>query len=347
MSTRNLRELSNKEIKNWLTENGEKTFRFTQINSWLWKQPVKDFDSMLNISKSLREKLKSSFKISAPSISQKQVSKDGTIKLGFRLEDGLFIEGVLIPSPKRITACISTQAGCRMGCKFCATASLGFKRNLTTEEIYLHTFELNKLSKEHFGSNVSNIVIMGMGEPLDNYDATVAAVRHITSEEGMAMSPRRITISTSGVIPGIKRLAEEELGIHLSVSLHSANEKTRSRIMPINNKYNLEELAKTLQEFHKKTNIRISYEYLLLDGVNDSLKDAKELAEFTKITPCKINLIEYNPVKGISFAKSDSKNTENFIHYLNSRNLIVNVRRSRGSDVDAACGQLANKIQKK
>lgn len=347
MIKNDLRNISPDALKSWLIAQGEKPFRAKQIMHWLWKQPAQDFDEMTNLSKSLRNALKSEFVLSQLQLITTQNSSDGTVKTGFRLSDNEFIEGVLIPSRERVTACISTQVGCRMGCKFCATAGLGFHRNLTAGEIYLQVYQLNQLSISHYKTHLSNVVIMGMGEPLDNYEAVKTAVQYLSSEDGLEMSPRRITLSTAGVADKIKQMADDGLKIKLSISLHAANDKLRSQIMPINNKHGVRILAESLQYYHSKTNHRIGYEYVLLKNINDQEIHARELAEFTKITPCKINLIEYNPVSGLGFEKSTEESTQKFIKFLESRNLIVKLRRSRGADVDAACGQLANKFHNK
>ncbi len=342
-----LRNVSPDALKSWLISKNEKPFRDKQIMHWLWKQPVTDFDEMTNLSKPLRNALKAEFDLSQLNLITTQNSSDGTLKSGFRLFDNEFVEGVLIPSKERVTACISTQVGCRMGCKFCATAGLGFHRNLSAGEIYLQVYKLNKLAIEHYKRKLSNVVIMGMGEPLDNYEAVKTALNFLTGADGLEMSPRRITLSTAGVPNKIKQMADDGLKINLSLSLHTANDNLRSKIMPINNKYTLQVLAESLQYYHSKTNNRISYEYVLLKNVNDQEIHARELAEFTKITPCKINLIEYNPVSGLGFEKSTEESTQKFMKFLESRNLIVKLRRSRGADVDAACGQLANKFRNK
>ncbi len=347
MGKTDIRTLSISDLKLWLENHNEKSFRAKQIHHWLWKQPVNDFDEMNNLSKALREKLNADFILPRLEKTTEQKSIDGTVKVGFSLSDNTLIEGVLIPSGKRVTACISTQGGCRMGCKFCATARLGFSRNLSAGEIYLQAYCLNELSEQHFNTKLSNIVVMGMGEPLDNYESVKQALSYIISEDGMGMSYRRITISTVGVAPKIKQMADDGLKIHLSVSLHAPNDSLRNSIMPANRKYPLQELAESLQYYYDKTKSRISYEYLLLKDINDSETHARELAEFAKITPCKINLIEYNPVEGIAFNRSEKERTEKFIQWLEKRNLVVNLRRSRGADVDGACGQLANKFKDK
>ena len=251
-------------------------------------------------------------------------------------------EGVLIPSADRVTACISTQVGCQMGCAFCATGKLGFKRNLTSGEIFHQIFSLNSMSSQIFGTNLSNIVIMGMGEPLMNYENTLYTINNICSDKSMGMSPQRITMSTCGIAPQIKRLADDCIKFNLSISLHSAIDDKRNKIMPINRKYNLLELSEAIKYFYKKTGSRITYEYLMLGDVNDSIDDARALTEFTKISPCKINIIEYNPHPGDIFKKTNNSALENFVRHIESCNIVVTIRKSKGLDIAAACGQLAN-----
>ncbi|MGC9330686.1 MAG: 23S rRNA (adenine(2503)-C(2))-methyltransferase RlmN [Bacteroidales bacterium] len=339
-----LRNTSEAEIKTWLSKQQFPAFRYKQIESWLWQHPVDDIVQMQNLPVLLRDKLKTDFYLDAIEAIKINSSNDGSMKVAFSLSDDTYIEGVLIPSGKRITACISTQVGCRLGCRFCATGGMGFTRNLHAGEIYLQAWKLNELSKAEYGRHLSNIVVMGMGEPLDNYDHTVSALRKIIDENGMGMSPRRITLSTAGLAPNIKNLAGSGLNIQVSVSLHAADNELRSRLMPINNKYDIHVLAESLQYYYQKTKKRLSYEYILFHEINDSLSHVAQLAEFVKITPCKINLIEYNMVEGSDFKKSNNQNTHQFIRYLEDKNIVVNLRNSRGDDVDAGCGQLANKF---
>ncbi|MFP4664785.1 MAG: 23S rRNA (adenine(2503)-C(2))-methyltransferase RlmN [Bacteroidales bacterium] len=341
---KDLRNTDKTEIQEWLKDKKEPAFRASQIDHWLWTQPVSDILEMSNLSKTLREALDAEFYLNKLELVHQSEAKDGTLKMAYKLDDDRHVEGVLIPSKSRITACISTQIGCKMGCRFCATGKMGFGRDLTAGEIYMQAWHLNAVSEKKFGSKLSNLVVMGMGEPLDNFQNSMRAINKIMAKNGMGMSHRRITLSTAGLVPEIKKLADTDADVHLSVSLHAANDELRSKLMPINRKYGLKTLAESLQYYHEKTKKRISYEYVLLKGINDSLENAAELAEFTKISPCKINLIEYNPVEGTGYGKSDEKNTQAFMAFLEKRNLIVNLRRSRGKDVDAACGQLANKF---
>lgn len=343
MAKQDIRKLNKKQLKEALISLNEKAFRAKQIYEWLWQKGVTSFSEMTNLSKALRDKLENNFEIIRTEIEDKQVSSDRTVKFVFRLHDDNIVEGVLIPTTSRVTACISSQVGCALKCKFCATGTMHYKRNLTAEEIFDQLVAIKNFAENEYGQNLTNIVYMGMGEPFNNYDNVIQSVKYITAEDGLAISPYRITISTSGVLEGIRRLAEDKLRVHLAISLHSANNVTRSEIMPINNKHNLEELAESIKHYHKETNDRVTFEYLLLKGVNDSIQNARELADFCKNFPVKINIIEYNPVKELPFQKSDENSMEKFIEFMEKCNLVINVRRSRGKDIDAACGQLAGK----
>ncbi|MBO7481372.1 MAG: 23S rRNA (adenine(2503)-C(2))-methyltransferase RlmN [Bacteroidales bacterium] len=342
MELKDIRSLSLSELESFIVDAGEKKFRSSQIFEWIWKKGVQSFDEMTNIPKPLRDKLSEKFGFGNVVCVYSVASADGTRKFLFETVDGCRFEGVLIPSADRVTACISTQVGCQMGCAFCATGKLGFKRNLTSGEIFHQVFLLNRLSDESFGSPLSNIVIMGMGEPLMNYENTLAAINMICSPQSMGMSPQRITMSTCGIAPQIKRLADDGIRFNLSISLHSAINAKRDEIMPINRKYNLSELSDAIRYFHAKTGSRITYEYLMLGGVNDSLDDARALTEFTKVSPCKINIIEYNPHPNDTFQRTNSVALEKFIGHIESCNIVVTIRKSKGMDIAAACGQLAN-----
>lgn len=341
-----IKELNLSEIEKIVIEAGEKKFRAKQIFEWLWKKNAQNFSEMTSISKELRNHLSEKYIIYPLKINSFQKSKDNSIKYALQLSDNNFIEGVLIPSKERVTACISTQIGCSLKCKFCATGNLGFLRNLKKSEIYEQVFLLNQESNREFGRNLTNIVIMGMGEPLVNFDNTISAIELITSKEGLEMSPQRITLSTSGVTKMIKKLADIDVKFNLAISLHTANNNKRDYLMSINKTNNLSKLKEAVKYFYNKTKSRVTFEYLLLENFNNSLSDAKELAEFCKNFPCKINLIEYNEVDNSEFRKSDEKKTENFVKFLESKNIIVNLRKSKGEDIDAACGQLANKLKK-
>ncbi len=340
---RDIRDLSIEEMTEEILAFGEKKYRAKQIGEWLWKKGVVNFDQISILPVSLREKLIESFTIKSISIDTVVRSEDKTVKLCFVTEDNLKIEGVLIPSSTRTTACISTQAGCPLGCKFCATGQYGFQRNLTTGEIFDQVMMLNMLSQTEHNKPLSNIVIMGMGEPFLNYNATIKAIEHITSPDGLGMSPKRLTLSTSGLVSEIINFADLDCGVQLAISLHSANQSYREKIMPIAKNNTIQDLIKALKYYYEKTKERITIEYLLMDEVNDTLDDAHELANFCKNFPVKINLISYNEVEGIPYKKPSNETVSGFAAFLESKNLIVNVRRSRGNDINAACGQLANK----
>ena len=339
----NIRNLSLEEIKSFLVESGEKAFRAKQIYEWLWKKSARSFDEMTNLSLQLRKNLEDKFILPAVSVAEEQRSEDKTIKNAFRLADGKITEGVLIPTPKRMTACISSQIGCSLTCKFCATGKLKLMRNIQFDEIYDQVAIIKEQAEKYYSRPLSNIVYMGMGEPLLNYSQVLKSIEKITSEDGLGMSPKRITVSTAGIAKLIKRLGDDEVKFNLALSLHAANDEKRSKIMPINEQNNLEILAEALQYFYEKTSTRVTFEYIIFDGFNDEIEDARELAEFCKNVPCKINIIEYNPIDDGEFQQADRNKVDAFANFLESKNLIVNIRRSRGKDIDAACGQLANK----
>ncbi|MBL4657825.1 MAG: 23S rRNA (adenine(2503)-C(2))-methyltransferase RlmN [Flavobacteriales bacterium] len=340
---RDIRKLSRSQISDFLETAGEQKFRAKQIDHWLWKKSVVTFEAMKNLPKSLLEKLASEFTINPVVVDDRQDSTDGTIKAAFKLHDGYLVEGVLIPSRTRLTACISAQVGCSMTCTFCATAQLKRERNLDAAEIYDQVVAINKMAIEEQGKGLSNIVYMGMGEPLLNYQSVIDSVEKITSPDGLGMSPKRITVSTVGIAKMIKKLADDNVKFNLALSLHAANDKKRSEIMPITEQNSLEMLAEALIYFHEKTGTRVTYEYIIFRGFNDELSDARELAEFCKHVPCKVNIIEYNPIDNCDLRQADPKKVDAFVKLLESRNIIANIRRSRGKDIDAACGQLANK----
>jgi 23S rRNA (adenine2503-C2)-methyltransferase len=338
-----IRQLTLAEIETFFESAGEKKFRARQVYEWLWKKSALTFDEMSNLSKETREKLNQHFVIHPAVIDHFQVSRDRTIKNAFRLHDGHIIEGVLIPTESRMTACVSSQVGCSLTCKFCATGRLERIRNLDAAEIYDQVVQINKEAEQHYKLPLSNIVYMGMGEPLLNYSHVLKSIEHITSPEGLNMSPQRITVSTAGISKMIKKLGDDGVKFNLALSLHAANDNKRNQIMPINEHNNLEVLKEAIRYFYDKTGTRITYEYIVFNNFNDTLEDAAELAQFCKNTPCKINLIEYNPIENGEFTNAKTDKIEDFKNFLESRNLIVNIRRSRGKDIDAACGQLANK----
>ena len=338
----NIRLLSISDLEAFFIKNNDKSFRGKQVYDWLWKKHTLSFEDMNNLTKPFRQLLTEHFYINQTKINTIQKSTDKTIKVSFLLCDKSFVEGVLIPDKERVTACISSQVGCALNCQFCATGKFGFKRDLGFDEIFDEFALLNELSVKEYKQNITHIVYMGMGEPLMNYDNVMRSIKKLTSDEGLGISPRRITVSTVGIPSMIKKLADDKVKFNLAISLHSADNSRRSSIAPINKKHPLSELSDAIKYFYKKTQSRITYEYLLLKGINDTIADAKLLAEFCKISPCKINLIEYNNNDIPGFTKSDKSYTNSFADYLNSRNLVVNIRRSRGNDIKAACGQLAN-----
>ena len=339
----NIRNLSLDEIKKTLSEMGEKPFRGAQIYEWLWQKDAHTFEDMTNLSISLREKIDAHFYIDHIELKDQQISSDKTIKCAFSVGENTVIEGVLIPTSSRTTACISSQIGCSLACKFCATGKLKLMRNLSAGEIVDQVVYLRDQAVNRYDTTLSNIVYMGMGEPLLNYNNMLRSIDRITSEDGLGISPKRITVSTAGIAKMIKKLGDDEVKFNLALSLHAANDRKRSEIMEINDSNNIEALRESLVYFHSKTGTRVTFEYIIFKDFNDSLEDAQELAAFAKCVPCKINIIEYNPIDDGIFQQTTKAKTDAFAKYLEDRNIIVHVRRSRGKDIDAACGQLANK----
>jgi 23S rRNA (adenine2503-C2)-methyltransferase len=339
----NIRNFSFEELKASMEVLGEKSFRSKQVYEWLWKKNAATFEEMTNLAKDLRSKLEEHYYIDHIKLDDQQISSDKTIKCAFSVEENKVVEGVLIPTTSRTTACISSQVGCSLACTFCATGRLKLMRNLTAGEIVDQVVYLRDQAENRYNTPLTNIVYMGMGEPLLNYKNVLRSVEMITSEEGLGMSPKRITISTAGIAKMIRKLGDDEVKFNLALSLHAANDKKRSHIMEINDSNNLAELSDALRYFHQKTDSRVTFEYIIFKNFNDQIEDAQELAEFAKCVPCKINIIEYNPIDDSEFQQADRANVDNFATYLEAKNLVVNVRRSRGKDIDAACGQLANK----
>jgi 23S rRNA (adenine2503-C2)-methyltransferase len=340
---KNIRKLTPEELKTVLIEWGEKPFRAKQIQEWLWQKGIKSFDEMINIPKELRELLKKHFYINGVFIQDLQISSDKTIKNAFKLYDGNVVEGVLIPTTTRMTACISSQVGCSLTCKFCATGKLARIRNLEAEEIFDQVVLLKKQAIEQYQIPLTNIVYMGMGEPLLNYKNVLESIEKICSPMGLNMSPQRITVSTAGIAKMIKKLGDDEVKFNLALSLHAANDNKRNKIMPINEQNNLEVLAESLNYFYEKTGTRVTLEYIVFKDFNDSVEDAKELVDFCRKVKSKVNIIEYNPIDDGEFQQTTPSRLSAFIAYIEKNKIIVNVRRSRGKDIDAACGQLANK----
>lgn len=337
-----IRQISAQELTDFLLQNGEKKFRQKQIEEWLWKKGVGSFDEMTNVSAALRQKLQENFSFLHTEIAMKVQSSDGTAKFLFALHDGKQVEGVLIPSGQRVTACISSQVGCALKCAFCATGTMGFIRNLHFTEIFDQFILMNNQAQELYNQNITNIVYMGMGEPLMNYENVMESIRLITSPTGPGLSPSRITLSTVGITHGIKRLADDGFKPDVALSLHCADELKRALRMPVTKHHNFAQLQEALTYLHEKTGKRITIEYLMLKDWNDSVEDARKLFRFCLPFPVKINLIEYNATES-GYEKSPEENVKRFVDFLESKNMVVNIRHSRGKDIDAACGQLVRK----
>lgn len=321
-----------------------KKFRANQLWEWLWQKSARSFDEMTNLSKDFRQKLSDKYTFNTLSIAHAQKSSDGTIKYAFKLNDGFLIEGVLIPTSNRVTACISSQVGCSLSCTFCATGFMKRERNLRIDEIYDQVAILKKEAEREYNINLSNIVLMGMGEPLLNYANVIGGIEKVTAPDGLGMSPQRITLSTAGIAKMIKKLGDDQVRFNLALSLHSANNEKRSAIMPINDSNSLEDLIESINYFYDKTNTRVTLEYCVINDINDDSLEAEELISFARQIKCKVNLIEYNPIDLAEFQSSSTEKIQRFADYLERNKVIVNIRRSRGKDIDAACGQLANKI---
>ncbi len=343
MSKKDLRALNLEELKTYFVSIGEHAFRAEQVYQWLWNKGLHNIDEMSNLSKPLREKLKADFIINPIAIDRMQRSKDGTIKNSVTLFDGNKVESVLIPTSSRTTACISSQVGCSLNCTFCATARLKRIRNLNPDEIYDQVVMIDKQSCLYYGRSLSNIVFMGMGEPMMNYNNVMQAIELITSEKGLGISSRRITLSTSGIPKMIKKMADESFKFGLAVSLHSALDEIRTKLMPFNKAFSLADLKESLIYWYKKTQRRVTYEYVVWEGINDTEKDVKALVWFCKMVPCKVNLIEYNPIRNDAYCQASESSIKLYNDTLIKEGIIVNMRKSRGSDIEAACGQLANK----
>ena len=340
---KDIRKFDLVEMTAAIAEMGEPKFRAKQVYEWLWKKSAISFDEMTNLSKELRTKLQQDFLIAPVQETIVQKSKDGTVKLGMKLQDDRLIEGVMIPDEDRNTACVSSQVGCSLACTFCATGFLKRERNLEAGEIYDQVILLNRYALEQSNRPLTNIVYMGMGEPLLNYDNVMQSIKLITSPEGLGMAQKRITVSTSGIVRGIKRIADEGMKFNLALSLHAATNEKRNKIMDINQSNPLEEVMEALNYFYEKTGNKITFEYILFDHFNDSEEDAHHLMEWCDQVPAFVNLIEYNNVEGVTLHRAKSDRRDAFVDYLREHDVNVAVRRSRGKDIDAACGQLANK----
>lgn len=340
---RDIRALNKSELRQFFEENGDKAFRGNQVYEWLWNKGVHTFEEMTNLPKATRDKLDKHFSINHIEVDVMQRSSDGTIKNAVRLHDGLLVESVLIPTETRTTACVSSQVGCSLNCKFCATAQLKRMRNLLPDEIFDQVKIIDRQSRLFFNRPLTNIVFMGMGEPLMNYNNVLAAIEKITSSEGLGISPKRITLSTSGIPKLIRKMADDGVKFKLAVSLHSAIEEVRTSIMPFNENFPLSDLREALEYWYHKTKNRITYEYVVWKDINDKKKDVEALIKFCRFAPSKVNLIEYNPIDGGVFQQASESALDMYQTMLEHAGITVTVRRSRGKDIDAACGQLANK----
>jgi 23S rRNA (adenine2503-C2)-methyltransferase len=340
---KDIRALSQEQLRDFFVKSGDKAFRGNQVYEWLWSKNAHQFEDMTNVSKDTRAMLEAHFVINHIKVDTMQRSSDGTVKNAVRLHDGLVVESVLIPTETRTTACVSSQVGCSLDCNFCATARLKRMRNLNADEIYDQVAAIDKESRLYHNHPLSNIVFMGMGEPLMNYNNVIKAIEMITSPTGLGMSPKRITVSTSGIPKMIKKLADDEVKFKLAVSLHSAIDDIRSRIMPFSSNFPLADLRESLEYWYRKTGSKITYEYVVWKDINDNKESIDALVKFCKYVPCKVNLIEYNPIDDGEFQQASEASINAYIRALEANDIVVKVRRSRGKDIDAACGQLANK----
>lgn len=349
MEKQEIRKYRLQDLEKIMTGIGEPAFKAKQLNEWIWQKGVLDFNLMTNLSKKLRKELEEKYVIDSFKPAHSQFSEDGTIKTGWKLHDGSVIESVLIPLPEenRYTLCVSSQVGCTLNCRFCATGKLKLKRNLYDYEIVEQFIHANNKSIEVFGRPLTNVVYMGMGEPLMNYANVMRSIDRLTSPAGFDFSYRRITLSTSGIISGIKQMTEDKIRVNLALSLHAADDEKRTMIMPINKANKIDDLIETITGYYDQSKAKISYEYIMFKDFNDSLEDAARLARLCRKFPVKVNIIEYNYVEGVPYSKSTEERINIFAKYLVDRGVMATVRRSRGHDIDAACGQLANKYQEK
>ena len=337
------RSLRREEVRAHFAAWAEPAYRADQVYDWLWSKGAQSFEEMSNLPKALRIKLTEEFEFRPQRIESVQRSTDGTIKNAVRLHDGLVVESVLIPTEKRITACVSSQVGCAMGCAFCATARLKRMRNLEPDEIYDQVRAIDEQGKSEFGRPLTNIVFMGMGEPLMNYKNTIEAIDRITSPKGLGMSPKRITLSTVGLPKMIRKLADDKVKFNLAVSLHSARDEVRAKIMPVNDVAPIDELRSSLEYWYAATKRKVTFEYVVWRDINDQPEDIRALVELAKRVPCKVNLIEYNSIGDERFRQASPEVLQDYVDALARISVLAKVRHSRGKDIDAACGQLANK----
>lgn len=342
-SKTDIRGLTVDQLQEQIVALGERPFRARQIYEWIWQKSCTDFDAMSNLSKALRDQLKDHFSIRPAHVRQAQHSADGTIKSSFVLHDGNIIEGVLIPADDRMTACVSSQVGCSLTCKFCATGYMDRKRNLNADEIYDQVVLIARQAAAQYEKPLTNIVYMGMGEPLLNYTNVLKSIDRITAPDGLNMAAKRITVSTAGIAKMIRKLGDDGVRFNLALSLHAANDNKRNEIMPINEQNSLKALAEALKYYFAKTKNPVTYEYIVFNDFNDTIADARELAAFCKHLPCKVNIIEYNPIAFADFENATGDKIDRFAEVLRKQDINTNIRRSRGKDIDAACGQLAVK----
>jgi len=338
-----IRSLDLSQLQQHFKEMSEPAYRAKQVYQWLWEKSARSFEEMSNVSKELRKKLDENYAINVVAVNNSQFSNDHTIKSSFRLYDGNIVEGVLIPMEERMTACVSSQVGCSLTCKFCATGYMDRKRNLNADEIYDQVVLIDQQAKQNYNAPLTNIVYMGMGEPLLNYANVMKSIERITAPDGLNMSYKRITVSTAGIAKMIRKLGDDGAKFNLALSLHAADDKKRNEIMPITEHNSLKALAEALKYYFAKTKNPVTYEYIVFNGFNDEIQDAMDLAKFCKHVPCKVNLIEYNPIQFADFINAEGDKIDAFSNYLKNQGVNTNIRRSRGKDIDAACGQLAVK----
>ena len=340
-----IRSLTLDELTSFFQKNNMPSYKAKQVYEWLWKKSCLSFDEMTNISLETRKLLKNKFVINHINIDRFQKSNDGTIKNAIALFDDLFVESVLIPTKNRTTACVSSQVGCSLDCEFCATSKMDRIRNLNPDEIYDQVATINSQSLNYYGKPLSNIVFMGMGEPLLNYNNVIEGIKKITSKNGLGMSPKRITVSTSGISKMIIKMADDNVKFNLAVSLHSAIEKTRNEIMPFTKKFPLNDLKQAIKHWYSKTKKIVTYEYIVWNNINDDDEHINALVDFCKFSPSKVNLIEYNSTENSLFNSASDNIIDRYIDALEKNKIPVTIRKSRGKDIDAACGQLANKLK--
>ena len=338
-----IRSISLEKLNKFIEKNNFPLYRSNQIFNWINKSSVKSFDDMTNLPKSLIDLLKENFRLNFSQISSKQISIDSTMKFAIKLHDKLVVESVLIPSGDRVTACVSSQVGCSLDCEFCATSKLSRMRNLESYEIFDQIILLNEQSIENYSLPISNIVFMGMGEPLLNYNNVINSINLITGKEGIEISNKKITLSTSGISKMIHKMADDNVKFNLAISLHSAIESTRNEIMPFSKSFPLSQLIKSLEYWYEKTKRKVTFEYLIWKGINDNFEHINALVKICKRVPSKVNLIEYNSIDDPRFSKADELWVNNYLNILKENKVSASVRRSRGKDIQAACGQLANK----